>query len=46
MAINKEKKVVMIGVEDIMTVETEDTIFIVKKDYMDSLRDYENVIKF
>ncbi|EGT3616924.1 mannose-1-phosphate guanylyltransferase [Clostridium perfringens] len=46
MAINRDKKVVMIGVEDIMTVETEDAIFIVKKDYMDNLRDYENIIKF
>lgn len=44
MAINKEKKVVMIGVEEIMTVETEDTIFIVKKDYMDNLRDYKEVL--
>ncbi len=44
MAINKEKKVVMIGVEDIMTVETDDTIFIVKKDYMDNLRDYKEVL--
>lgn len=44
MAINKEKKVVMIGIEDIMTVETEDTIFIVKKDYMDNLRDYREVL--
>ncbi|MDU2828796.1 MAG: mannose-1-phosphate guanylyltransferase, partial [Clostridium perfringens] len=44
MAINKEKKVVMIGVEDIMTVETDDAIFIVKKDYMDNLRDYKEVL--
>lgn len=44
MAINKEKRVVMIGIEDIMTVETEDTIFIVKKDYMDNLRDYKEVL--
>lgn len=44
MAINKEKKVVMIGVQDIMTVETDDAIFIVKKDYMDNLRDYKEVL--
>ncbi|EJT5920193.1 mannose-1-phosphate guanylyltransferase [Clostridium perfringens] len=44
MAINKEKRIVMIGIEDIMTVETEDTIFIVKKDYMDNLRDYKEVL--
>ncbi len=34
----------MIGIEDIMAVETEDTIFIVKKDYMDNLRDYKEVL--
>jgi mannose-1-phosphate guanylyltransferase len=44
MAINQEKKIVMIGVEDIMTVETNDTIFIVNKQYMNSLRDYQDNI--
>ncbi|HHD2754477.1 TPA: mannose-1-phosphate guanylyltransferase [Clostridium perfringens] len=44
MAINREKRVVMIGVEDIMTVETEDSIFIVKKDHMDNLRDYKEIL--
>lgn len=44
MAINQYKKVVMIGVEDIMTVETDEAIFIVNKDYMDNLRDYQNSI--
>lgn len=41
MAINNDKRVVMIGVRDIMTVETEDTIFIVNKKYMDVLKSYE-----
>ena len=44
MVINNEKQVVMIGIEDIMTVETENTIYIVHKDYMDDLRDYQNKI--
>lgn len=44
MAINNEKKIVMIGIEDTMTVETDDAIFIVNKDYMDNLRDYKEVL--
>lgn len=44
MAINQQKKVVMIGVEDIMTVETNEAIFIVNKGYMDRLRDYQGII--
>ncbi|WP_024615540.1 mannose-1-phosphate guanylyltransferase [Clostridium sp. Ade.TY] len=44
MAINNEKKIVMIGIEDTMTVETEEAIFIVNKDYMDNLRDYKEVL--
>lgn len=44
MAINNNKKVVMIGIEDTMTVETDDAIFIVNKDYMDNLRDYKEVL--
>lgn len=44
MAINNEKKIVLIGVKDIMTVETEDAIFIVNKNYMDNLRDYQESI--
>ena len=44
MAINNNKKVVMIGIEDTMTVETEEAIFIVNKDYMDNLRDYKEVL--
>lgn len=44
MAINNNKKVVMIGIEDTMTVETDEAIFIVNKDYMDNLRDYKEVL--
>lgn len=44
MVINNEKEVVMIGIEDIMTVETENTLYIVHKNYMDDLRDYQNKI--
>lgn len=44
MAINNEKKIVMIGIEDTMTVETDDAIFIVNKDYMDNLREYKEVL--
>lgn len=44
MTINNEKKVVMIGVEDIMTLETQDTIYIINKDYIDNLKDYKNII--
>lgn len=44
MAINNEKKIIMIGIEDTMTVETDDAIFIVNKDYMDNLRDYKEVL--
>lgn len=44
MAINNAKKVVMIGLKDIMTIETEESIFIINKDYMDDLKDYKNII--
>lgn len=43
-AINKGKKIVMIGIDDVMTLETEDSIYIVNKDYMDNLRDYKNIV--
>lgn len=43
-AINNEKKMVMIGIEDIMTIETEDSIYIVNKDYMNNLRDYKSIV--
>lgn len=44
MAINNVKKVVMIGINNIMAIETEESIFIVSKDYMDKLKDYKNII--
>ena len=44
MAINNNKKIIMIGIEDTMTVETDDAIFIVNKDYMDNLREYKNFL--
>lgn len=45
MAINNaNKKVVMIGMEDTMAVETEEAIFIVNKNYMDNLRDYQAIL--
>lgn len=44
MVINNEKKVVMIGVDDIITIENEDTIFVVNKKYMCDLKKYEYII--
>lgn len=43
-AINNGKRIVMIGIDDVMTLETEDSIYIVKKDHMDNLRDYQNIV--
>ena len=43
-AINNDKRVVMIGIEDIMTIETDDSIYIINKGYMDNLGDYKNNI--
>jgi len=43
-AINNGKRVIMIGIDDVMTLETEDSIYIVNKDYMDNLRDYQNIV--
>lgn len=42
--INSGKRIVMIGIDDIMTLETEDSIYIVNKDYMDNLRDYQDIV--
>lgn len=42
--INNGKKIVMIGIDDVMTLETEDSIYIVNKDHMDNLRNYRNII--
>ncbi|OVE67773.1 mannose-1-phosphate guanylyltransferase [Clostridium diolis] len=43
-AINSCKRLVMIGIDDVMTLETEDSIYIVNKDYMENLRDYKNIV--
>lgn len=44
MIVNNDKNIVMLGVEDILAIETDDTIFIVNKKYMDNLRDYQKHI--
>lgn len=44
MVVNNQKKVVLIGIDDVMTLETEDSIFIVNKKYMDNLRDFQKYI--
>ena len=44
MVVNNEKNIVMLGVEDILAIETCDTIYIVNKNYMDNLRDYQDYI--
>lgn len=43
-ALNSGKRIVMIGIDDVMTLETEDSIYIVNKDYLENLRDYKNKI--
>lgn len=43
-AMNNGKRIVMIGIDDIMTLETEDSIYIINKEYMDNLRDYHNIV--
>lgn len=43
-AINNEKKLVMIGINDVLTIETDDSIYIVNKGYMDNLRKYKGNI--
>lgn len=44
MIVNNNKKIVMIGIDNTMAIETEDTIFIVNKEYMDTLKDYQGYI--
>ncbi|GAA0083789.1 mannose-1-phosphate guanylyltransferase [Clostridium sp. CTA-7] len=44
MVVNNTKKVIMIGVDNTMAIETEDAIYIVNKEYMDNLRDYQEQI--
>ena len=44
MVINNKKRVVMIGVENILTIEKRDTIFVVNKNCMDNLKEYEKTV--
>lgn len=44
MAISSDKKVIMIGVKDIMTVDTDEGIFVVNKECIDRLKEYKNTI--
>ena len=44
-ALNNGKKIIMIGIEDIMALETDDSIYIVSKDRMENLRDYKDIIQ-
>lgn len=41
--INNEKKIVMIGIKDIMALETAETIFLVNKEYLDKLNNYQDI---
>lgn len=45
MAISNNKKVVIIGVKDIMAVDTDEGIFVVNKECMDKLKEYKNTIQ-
>ena len=45
MIINNHKKVVMIGVKDILAIELEDRIFVINKNYIDNLREYKNLVQ-
>lgn len=44
LAINRDKRLVMIGLEHIMALETEDSIFVVNKDCIDSLKEYKGIV--
>ncbi len=43
-ALNNGKRIVLIGIDDVMALETNDSIYIVSKDRMDNLRDYKNIV--
>ena len=43
-AFNNGKRIVMIGIDDTMTLETDDSIYIVNKEYMDRLKEYQNIV--
>ncbi|MDU2265750.1 mannose-1-phosphate guanylyltransferase [Clostridium celatum] len=44
MIINNMKKVVMIGIKDILAIELEDSIFIVNKDHINNIKEYKGII--
>lgn len=44
-AINNMKRLIMIGIKDVITLETKDKIYFVNKDYIDNLKEYRNLIK-
>lgn len=44
MVVNNKKKVVMIGIENILAIEEGNTIFVVNKDYMENLKEYKEQI--
>ncbi|HCW53832.1 MAG TPA: mannose-1-phosphate guanylyltransferase [Clostridium sp.] len=43
-ALNSGKKIILIGIDDVMALETEDSIYIVSKDKMENLRDYRYIV--
>lgn len=43
--VNNTKEVVMIGVNNTMAIETDSTIFLVNKDYMEDLKNYQAYLK-
>lgn len=43
-ALNGDRRIVMIGIKDVMTLDTNDTIYIVNKKYMSSLKNYKDII--
>lgn len=44
-ALNNEKEMIMIGVKDIAVIESNNTIYIVNRKYMNNLNEYKNIIK-
>lgn len=42
--LNNNKKLVLIGIKNVMTMETDDSIYIVDKKYMDTLGEFKNII--
>jgi mannose-1-phosphate guanylyltransferase len=43
-ALNNDKKLIMIGINDTVAIETEDSIYIVNKQYMNNLKKYKEDI--